>query len=41
MTTASSWSSNQRGPRAFSWSIRDVKFTSRFRAPTNVPRYDC
>jgi hypothetical protein len=35
-----SWSPNQRGPRAFGRSIRDVKFPSRFRAPTNVPRYD-
>jgi hypothetical protein len=35
-----SWSSNQRGPRAFGQSIRDAKFSSRFRAPTNVPRYD-
>jgi hypothetical protein len=35
-----SWSPNQRGPWAFGQSIRDVKFPSRFRAPTNVPRYD-
>jgi hypothetical protein len=35
-----SWSPNQRGPRAFGKSIRDTKFLSRFRAPTNVPRYD-
>jgi hypothetical protein len=34
-----SWSPNQRGPQAFGQSIRDVKFPSRFRAPTNVPRY--
>jgi hypothetical protein len=35
-----SWSPNQRGPRAFGQSICDAKFSSRFRAPTNVPRYD-
>jgi hypothetical protein len=35
-----SWSLNQRCPRAFGQSIRDAKFPSRFRAPTNVPRYD-
>jgi hypothetical protein len=35
-----SWSPNQRGPRAFGQSIYNVKFPSRFRAPTNVPRYD-
>jgi hypothetical protein len=35
-----SWSPNQRGPRAFGQSIRDAKFPSCFRAPTNVPRYD-
>jgi hypothetical protein len=35
-----SWSPNQRGPQAFGWSIRDVKFPSRFCAPTNIPRYD-
>jgi hypothetical protein len=35
-----SWSSNQRGPRAFGQGIRDAKFPSRFRAPTNVPRYN-
>jgi hypothetical protein len=35
-----SWSLNQRGPHAFGRSIRDVKFPSRFRAPTNIPRYD-
>jgi hypothetical protein len=35
-----SWSPNQWGPRAFDRSIRDAKFPSRFRAPTNVPRYD-
>jgi hypothetical protein len=35
-----SWSPSQRGPRAFGRSIRDAKFPSRFRAPTNVPRYD-
>jgi hypothetical protein len=35
-----SWSPNQRGPRAFGQSIRDAKFSLRFRAPTNVPRYD-
>jgi hypothetical protein len=34
------WSPNQRGPQAFGQSIRDVKFPSRFRTPTNVPRYD-
>jgi hypothetical protein len=34
------WSPSQRGPRAFGRSIRDAKFPSRFRAPTNVPRYD-
>jgi hypothetical protein len=33
-----SWSPNQRGPQAFGQSIRDVKFPSRFYAPTNVPR---
>jgi hypothetical protein len=35
-----SWSPNQRGPRAFGQSIRDMKFPSHFRALTNVPRYD-
>jgi hypothetical protein len=35
-----SWSPNQRGPQAFGQSIRDAKFPSRFRAPTNEPRYD-
>jgi hypothetical protein len=35
-----SWSPNQRGPLAFGRAIRDAKFPSRFRAPTNVPRYD-
>jgi hypothetical protein len=35
-----SWSPSQRGPRAFGRSIRDAKFPSRFRAPTNIPRYD-
>jgi hypothetical protein len=35
-----SWLPNQRGPRAFGQCISDVKFPSRFRAPTNVPRYD-
>jgi hypothetical protein len=35
-----SWSPSQRGPRAFGRSIRDAKFPSHFRAPTNVPRYD-
>jgi hypothetical protein len=35
-----SCSPNQRGPRAFGQSIHDAKFPSRFRAPTNVPRYD-
>jgi hypothetical protein len=35
-----SWSPNQRGPRAFSQSIRDARIPSRFRAPTNIPRYD-
>jgi hypothetical protein len=35
-----SWSPSQRGPRAFGRSIRDEKFPSRFRALTNVPRYD-
>jgi hypothetical protein len=35
-----SWSLNQWGPRAFGRSIRDTKFPSRFRAPTNMPRYD-
>jgi hypothetical protein len=35
-----SWTPNQRGLRAFGQSIHDVKFPSRFRAPTNVPRYD-
>jgi hypothetical protein len=35
-----SWSPDQRGPRAFGQSIRDARFPSRFRAPTNVPRYD-
>jgi hypothetical protein len=35
-----SWSPNQRGPRAFGRSIRDAKFPSRFRALTNVPRYN-
>jgi hypothetical protein len=35
-----SWSPNQWGPRAFGRSIRSVKFPSRFRAPTNVTRYD-
>jgi hypothetical protein len=35
-----SWSPNQWGPRSFSRSIRDAKFPSLFRAPTNVPRYD-
>jgi hypothetical protein len=34
------WSPSQRSPRAFGWSIRDAKFPSRFRAPTNIPRYD-
>jgi hypothetical protein len=34
------WSQDQRGPRAFGQSIRDAKFPSRFRAPTNVPRYN-
>jgi hypothetical protein len=34
------WSRNQRGPRAIGQSIRDAKFSSRFRAPTNVLRYD-
>jgi hypothetical protein len=35
-----SWSPNQRGPWAFGWSNRDMKFPSRFRVRTNVPRYD-
>jgi hypothetical protein len=35
-----SWSPNQRGPRAFGQSNRGAKFPSRFRAPTNMPRYD-
>jgi hypothetical protein len=35
-----SWSPNQQGPRAFGQSIRDTKLSSRFRAPTNVPKYD-
>jgi hypothetical protein len=35
-----SWSPYQRGPRSFGQSICDVKFPSRFRALTNVPRYD-
>jgi hypothetical protein len=35
-----SWSASQRGPRAFGQSIRDARFPSHFRAPTNVPRYD-
>jgi hypothetical protein len=35
-----SWSPNQLGPRAFGRSIRDAKFPSSFRAPTNVPIYD-
>jgi hypothetical protein len=35
-----SWSPSQHGPRAFGRSIRDAKFPSRFRAPTNVLRYD-
>jgi hypothetical protein len=35
-----SWSPNQQGPQAFGRSIRDAKFPSRFRAPTNVPRYN-
>jgi hypothetical protein len=35
-----SWSPNQRGPWAFGRSIRDAKFPSCSRAPTNVPRYD-
>jgi hypothetical protein len=35
-----SWSPNPRGPWSFGQSIRDAKFTSCFRAPTNVPRYD-
>jgi hypothetical protein len=34
------WLPNQRGPWAFGQSIRNAKFPSRFRAPTNVPRYD-
>jgi hypothetical protein len=35
-----SWSPNQRGPWAFGQSIRDAKFPSHFRAPTNMPRYN-
>jgi hypothetical protein len=35
-----SWSPNQRGPLAFGRSIHDAKFPSRFRAPTNIPRYN-
>jgi hypothetical protein len=35
-----SWSPNQGGPQAFGRSIRDAKFLSLFRAPTNMPRYD-
>jgi hypothetical protein len=35
-----SWSPNQWGPRAFGRAIRDAMFPSRFRAPTNVLRYD-
>jgi hypothetical protein len=35
-----SWSPNQQGQRAFGQTIHDAKFPSRFRAPTNVPRYD-
>jgi hypothetical protein len=35
-----SWSPNQRGPHAFGQGIHDAKFPSRFRAPTNVPRYN-
>jgi hypothetical protein len=35
-----SWSPDQRGPRAFGQNVRNAKFPSRFRAPTNVPRHD-
>jgi hypothetical protein len=35
-----SWSPNQRGPRAFGQIIRDARVSPRFRALTNVPRYD-
>jgi hypothetical protein len=35
-----SWSHNQRGPWAFSQSIRDTKFPSRFRAPTDMRMSD-
>jgi hypothetical protein len=35
-----SWPPSQQGPRAFGRSIRDTKFPSCFRAPTNIPRYD-
>jgi hypothetical protein len=35
-----SCSPNQRGPRAFGQSVRDARLPSRFRASTNVPRYD-
>jgi hypothetical protein len=34
------WTPNQRDQRAFGQSVRDTRFPSRFRAPTNVPRYD-
>jgi hypothetical protein len=34
------WLPNQRGSRAIGPSIRKAKFSSRFCAPTNVPRYD-
>jgi hypothetical protein len=35
-----SWSPKQRGPRAFGQGVRDARFPSRFRAPTDVPRYN-
>jgi hypothetical protein len=34
------WSPSQRGPQAFGQSIRNTKFPLRFRALTNVPKYD-
>jgi hypothetical protein len=35
-----SWSPNQRGPRGFGQDVWDEMFLSRFRALTNVPRYN-